>query len=118
MYSESAISFHSVLSFSSIFTGLQVRVNDREEMVKFYVTKVAADSPAKASLLNMIYFNGFFGCSVCEIGGHTTKKGRGNNHSYARSAETPARKRTHARMLRQAEKAKPKGAVGDNIRAA
>ena len=69
------------------------------------MTKIAADTPAKAGLLNMILHNGKFGCPSCETPGTTTKKGRGHNRSYHFSLVHTSNRRSKASMRRQGTKA-------------
>ena len=85
-------------------TGLNVKLNGEELVVNLFVTKGALDTHAKAGVLNMRYFDGFFGCSVCETPGIKTKKGKGSNHSYCESVKKPATLRTHDFMMRNGER--------------
>ncbi|OQV14193.1 hypothetical protein BV898_11547 [Hypsibius exemplaris] len=76
--------------------GISLRANGKMETVKFFVTRVVADLPAKAEMLNMVYQNGFYGCGICESAGFTASRGNGHNHSYAPQAGVPpGRRRTH-----------------------
>ena len=80
-------------------------VNGKQTDIKIFVTKIAADTPAKASLLNMILYNGKFGCPSCETPGATTKKGKGYNRSYHFSLSDAQKRRSKASMRRQGSKA-------------
>ena len=83
--------------------GFSVNVNGVSEKIKVYVSKVAADLPAKADLLNMIQHNGRCRCAICEYPGFTALKGSGRNHSYAPKLSVGLRRRrTRRHMLRQA----------------
>lgn len=88
-----------------------MKINGTVEKCAVFVSKIAADSPAKAALLNMVYFNGCYGCSYCETPGVITKKGRGHNRSYAQSLKGKARPRTAESMKRHGNKASIKTAV-------
>ncbi|OQV14209.1 hypothetical protein BV898_11562 [Hypsibius exemplaris] len=75
------------------------------ETVKFFVTRVVANLPAKAEMLYMVYQNGFYGCGICESAGFTASRGNRHNHSYAPQAGVPpGRRRTHERMMKQSRK--------------
>ena len=87
-------------------------MNGEEVVVNLFVTKGAFDTPAKASVPNMRYFNGFYGCSVCETPGIRTKKGKGSNHSYCESVKKPGTMRTHDSMMRNGERGTVEVPVG------
>jgi hypothetical protein len=46
----------------------------QEQKFQIKIVQVVADLPAKASILNMTQFNGYYGCSVCTSIGHYDKQ--------------------------------------------
>jgi hypothetical protein len=45
--------------------GFSIEINRREVIVRLHVICLVADMPAKASILNITQFNGFYGCPHC-----------------------------------------------------
>ena len=63
--------------------------------------------PARASALNIMQYNGIYGCNFCEQPGSTlrTEKG-GNVHVFLYNVESPkGPMRTHVSQMRHARKA-------------
>ena len=52
--------------FSLVWTGFKVQLFSGEEIVS-YVSVIACtcDLPARAIMMNMVQYNGFYGCSHC-----------------------------------------------------
>ena len=104
---------------NGVFTGVKVTVNGEEVTCKARLLFTLADLPAKASLTNMIQFNGKFGCPACEHEGKQVYAynvlidcinmditqvsiGRGSTRAYGHQ---PVTLRSHARHLKYAVKA-------------
>lgn len=79
--------------------GLELNVNGNTVRIKVFVTKIAADIPAKSALLNMIGYNGAHGCSLCEMSGVVVKQGSGHARSYAFSSGQTWNRRSNRSML-------------------
>lgn len=62
--------------------GVQISTHGRNTCCKLLLTCCIADLPAKASLLNMTYFNGCEACIACEEPGLVVKQGKGHSRSY------------------------------------
>jgi len=62
--------------------GVEVNVNGKDILAKLAVVCGVFDLPAKASILNMTYFNGKEGCITCEDPGKRVKQGKGTSHCY------------------------------------
>ena len=55
-----------LMGYLCITVGVKVKIKSEVEIVcRARLLFVVADLPAKASLLNMIQFNGKFGCPTC-----------------------------------------------------
>lgn len=63
----------------TILLGVKVSVKGEDVVCRARLLFVVADLPAKACLLNMIQFNGKFGCSTCY---HEGKQVLYNMHVY------------------------------------
>lgn len=63
----------------------------------------SCDAPARAEIQNMMYFNGEFGCFVCEIQGKTCEVGSGHNTVFIVDLKNPPERRTKERMHQQAK---------------
>ena len=63
---------------AELSTGLQIEAGDRVYKVLFKVRLLISDLEAKSHLLNMLKFNGFYGCHFCTAKGKTI----GRTHSY------------------------------------
>ncbi|OWA54956.1 hypothetical protein BV898_19343 [Hypsibius exemplaris] len=84
--------------------GVTLRLNGKLERVKFFVSRIVADMPAKAEMLNMVHHNGFYGCGICEYAGFSATRKNGHMHSYAPQAGVPpGQRRTHKRMVKQSQ---------------
>ena len=59
---------------------LELRDNDKiiRKNIQFYLIAGVFDKPAKASVLNMISYNGFGGCTKCLQLGETHTTANGN----------------------------------------
>ena len=86
----------------SYVAGISLTIDGVATNVRVIINKIACDTPAKAEAMNMIKFNGLFGCSICEIPGERVPQGQGSTHSYA--SELVFCRRTMERLARQAEK--------------
>ena len=64
-----------------------------------------ADLPAKCLLLHCQQYNGSHGCTECEIEGQVISKGRGHSTVFWTPTPDTLRRRTHASVTSQAEKA-------------
>lgn len=62
------------------------------------------DAPARASVQNIMLFNGEYGCSLCEHPGQVVQTGSGHTRVYPFLADTPIL-RTNERMIQQAREA-------------
>ena len=86
---------------------MSVQFIDRNEPVniKPFVICFTADLPAKAAVLNMMQFNGFYGCSFCEQPGETVHSSlRGHVHAFPIIPEDPnGPRREHDKAVLQAE---------------
>ena len=67
--------------------------------IKAFFVGVVADLPARAMLLNVSQFNGYFGCNFCLHPGVNHKTGRGHVMVYPPGTYTT---RTHEEMLQNA----------------
>lgn len=75
------------------------------------------DLPAKSIMLNMMQFNGKFGCSRCKQPGKHVPSGRGFTHVYPydhANIDTP--KRTHAETMEAATEALSQGKPVDGVK--
>jgi hypothetical protein len=57
---------------------------------KFFAIAGTLDLIAKAPALNMIQFNGLYGCSKCLQKGHTVTIGGGHTHVYPYNSRNPS----------------------------
>ena len=72
------------LDFNSVFNILKselrrsvyLQINNRLCHVIFNVIVTTADSPARAAILNMIQYNGYFGCHLCDEPGKRVSRGK------------------------------------------
>lgn len=84
-----------------------VRIEDNGRIVKIKVLALVADLPAKADCLNMVAFNGYYGCSTCEEKGcyllqhHKMAYPITGENARIRDAQS------HAEHVNNATKAKP-----------
>lgn len=86
---------------------IHVSVDDREINVKLRVICGIFDLPAKASILNMMYFNGQFSCLTCEEQGQTVKQGKGTARCFPnRNGQYTLR--THTKVIECMEAGTPK----------
>ncbi|XP_074103995.1 uncharacterized protein LOC141530660 [Cotesia typhae] len=69
------------LEFQSLYEGKQLYIHDLNALrtVKAVLLTGTADLPAKAAVLNMILFNGEYGCVDCENPGETLKLNTGGH---------------------------------------
>ncbi|XP_057318058.1 uncharacterized protein LOC130663030 isoform X2 [Microplitis mediator] len=71
-----------------------------------------ADAPARAQLLNMINFNGKFGCNICEIESTSIKSAKGKRKKLIYQFQNElSLLRSGIRMKKQAEEALKKNAL-------
>ena len=78
--------------FTFHWTGVLVENPDTKELrtVRAYTICFTADLPARASVQNMVQYNGFYGCSFCEQPGETVKTSlRGHVHTFQFDASNP-----------------------------
>ena len=74
------------------------------------------DMPAKGHVLNMVQFNGFYGCSKCLQPGETVQTGRGHTHAYPYDIHNPSGpQRTIDNFRESAERAYQEGHRVDGI---
>lgn len=61
---------------------LQYGININQQNIKFFVIAGIFDKPARASILNIIQYNGFYGCVKCTQPGisYETSKGKAIAH--------------------------------------
>ena len=64
------------LNLHTVVTGVKVTVRGEEVICKARLLFTLADLPAKASLTNMIQFNGKYGCPMCEHEGKQVACGK------------------------------------------
>ncbi len=91
--------------------GLNVTINDQIKKIKTVLICGTADLPARSAMLNMVQFNGKFGCLHCKQQGSTwrTEKG-GNVHIFPFQHLDPAGPaRTHRDCARDAIQATREG---------
>ena len=62
--------------------GVTLKVKETEINVKVAVICGVFDLPAKASILNMTYYNGTEACITCEEPGYVVKQGKGTSRRY------------------------------------
>ena len=78
---------------------------DKHADIMRYTTVIAPiatlDAPARASVQNIMQFNGQFGCSFCEHPGQVTEMGLGHNRVYP-TLNNDCILRTQQRMISQA----------------
>ena len=68
--------------YNAVVTGVKVTVRGKEVTCKAWLLFTLADLPAKASLTNMIQFNGKFGCPTCEHEGKQVACGKVYNTNH------------------------------------
>ena len=76
-------SFTQNVNYNAVVTGVKVTVRGKEVTYKARLLFTLADLPAKASLTNMIQFNGKFGCPTCEHEGKQVACGKVKYQPYA-----------------------------------
>jgi len=62
--------------------GIQITIDSLNITVKMKVLCGVFELPAKASILNMMYFNGQYACITCEEPGHSVKQGKGTARCF------------------------------------
>lgn len=89
--------------------GVEWRHNTSGDLIKSKIIAPIAtmDAPAKAEVLNLMYYNGEYGCPNCENRGETSKKGKGTNHVFLPLTVDPPL-RTHENIIKHGRKAKRK----------
>lgn len=75
-----SISAQLILSLNT--EGIQISIDSLNITVKMKVICGVFDLPAKASILNMMYFNGQYACITCEEPGHSVKQGKGTARCF------------------------------------
>ncbi|PIK38012.1 hypothetical protein BSL78_25146 [Apostichopus japonicus] len=94
-------------SIKELQDGVEVYAQDKKEIiiVKAVVLCGTCDLPARAVMLNMVQFNGAFGCSHCLQKGCSTSTGKGSVWTYPFCMTNPlGPKRSHEKMLSDAMK--------------
>lgn len=82
--------------------GLELIVENKIIVAKLAIVCGVFDLPAKASLLNMTYFNGAESCITCEEIGVSVKQGKGNARCFPYKEETEkAKMRNHEEVAEQ-----------------
>lgn len=82
--------------------GVQIVMTDKVIVTKLAVILGVFDLPAKASLLNMTYFNGADSCITCEEPGIRVKQGKGTSQCIPyREESQKAKLRTHEEVKEQ-----------------
>jgi hypothetical protein len=83
--------------------GVKVTVRGEEVTCKARLLFTLADLPAKASLTNMIQFNGKFGCPTCKHEGKQVSIGRGSTRAYGYQPVTLRSHSQHTKYAMEAE---------------
>ena len=102
--------YTGIAFYNSDYIGIQVdspRISSTQTLKAFTIC-ASFDLPARASALNVMQYNGLYGCTFCEQPGSTlrTEKG-GNVHVFLYDVETPKGPpiRTHDSQMKHARKA-------------
>ena len=53
------------ISLKSLEYGIKLNLDDKLKTVRFFLFALVCDKPAKAMILNMIQWNGNYGCTKC-----------------------------------------------------
>lgn len=62
--------------------GFTVSIGSKSSIVKVSIVCATVDLPAKAELLNMMYYNGKCACITCDEKGKVSKQGRGHAMTF------------------------------------
>ncbi|XP_072023195.1 uncharacterized protein, partial [Amphiura filiformis] len=101
--------FHN--TFQQLAEGIEVSLPDERIInVQSILLCGTCDMPAKSQVLNMVQFNGMYGCSRCLQPGETVASGRGHTHAYPYMVDNPSGPaRTWAGFRSDAEQAYEEG---------
>lgn len=92
--------------------GVEITVEKKVIKAKLSVICGVFDLPAKASLLNMTFYNGAESCITCEEPGFVTKQGKGSARCYPyREVNEKAKIRTHEEVVEHMKNATAKKRV-------
>ena len=87
--------------------GVTVQLPEERDscQIRAHVICCTVDLPARAMVQNVVQFNGFYGCSLCEQPGKTltTSGGRGHVHVYPFEVDNPdGPSRDHDTLMKNA----------------
>lgn len=86
-------------------------LEENGEIIRIKVLALVADLPAKADCLNMVAFNGYFGCSICEEKGHYSLEHRKMTYPITEENAKTRDVRSHSEHVKLAAKSKPRFGV-------
>lgn len=84
-----------------------VRIEKMDRIFRIKVLALVADLPAKADCLNMIAFNGYYGCSICQEKGCYLLEHRKMTYPITRVNAKIRDVVSHAENVKKASKTKP-----------